>query len=299
MSASYPDYTVEEGFFSRDGDAGENSSFELVYFVFYTGNGTPSEVEAHAAVAVDTAPAVYRSKPKRASPFKRLAPNVWEVTVSYGSELDQAQPHTVDAQGEITAFNSVITFNLVGGTTHITTALDTTSYVRSGESPIQIYRAIGLDLKNGNVKGLDVFAPVLDFSRTAQIQNQFVTDAFILDLFRMTPSVNNAPFFGHAPGEILFKGARGSKRGQEKWEIGFEFAFSENATDIWIGGDSELQGGIKVATKEGWEYLEVMYKESTNSLETIGGHPMQVPAQVNVHRLFKKADFSKFKIGTT
>ena len=74
-------------------------------------------------------------------------------------------------------------------------------------------------------------------------------------------------------------------------EVADEFAASPNETNIQVGSGDNL---ITVASKKGWEYLEVLYKEGT---ETIGGRVIQIPAQANVHRIFNEKDFSKLKIG--
>lgn len=282
---------IEEGEFSGDAEIGESASGVKLYYAF---DDAGDEVAAHAAV-VAASPIVYRGMPRRGSSIKRLtrfAGNVvYEVPVRYAFELNQVTPSDPTGQTSgLAQFDSTLTFNLVGGTTHITQALETTSHVPSGETVVDIKRTIGLDLKTGQVRGLDVFAPVLDFTRTAQFPNHVVTDAYIDDLYTLTGRTNNASFKGRAAGEILFKGARGSKRGQEMWEIAFEFAYSPNEIAISIGN------GITVAEKKGWEYLDILYKDGTDS---IGGKLIQIPAQANIHKVFKDGDFSKLKIGVS
>ena len=146
---------VEEGFESRPATVGESASAELVYFVLDEAN----EVVAHLA-AVNASPAAYRSMPRQSSRIDRLSLSVHKVTVNYG--LPQNQVQNSDPATE--SFNTVLTFNMTGGTTHITQALATTSYAPALVTPVDVRKTIGLDLKTGQVRGLEMFSPVLDYT---------------------------------------------------------------------------------------------------------------------------------------
>lgn len=287
---------IQEGLYSREASFGQNTEAELIFYAF---NDEGDEVAASRDVFFN-APLTYRGMPRRGcgrqkylttfTTLDAVTYSVFEVPVQYGMEFNQAQPSDPTGQTPgMAEFNTTITFNLIGGTTHISQALETKSYALL-RAATDVRRTIGLDLKTGQVRGLDIFAPVMDYSLTAQFPNHVVTDAFIDTLFDMTPSTNNASFKRRDAGEVLFKGARGTKKGDELWEITFEFARSKNQTGLNIGG-------IAIPTKRGWEYLDVMYIESTSSLDRIGGKPILIPDQVNVHRVFPEDDFSKLKIG--
>lgn len=270
---------VEEGFFSRPATVGETASAEGIYYVL----NEPDEVVAHLA-AVTASPAVYRSMPRQSSGIDRLSPSIYKVTINYG--LPQNQVQTTDPATE--SFNTVLTFNMTGGTTHITQALATTSYAPAAVTPVDVRKTIGLDLKTGQVRGLDMFSPILDYTLATRFANEVVTQEYIDALYDMTPCTNNALFYGRPAGSVLFKGARGSKRGQEQWELGFELAYSKNVTGKTIGT-------IEGINKTGWQYLEVLYVDGT---ATLGGKKIQVPGQVNVHTVFEEKDFAALLIGT-
>ena len=276
---------VEESVQSRDAEIGLSSSANLVYYAFC--DGGEDEIAAHAAV-VAQAPLTYRSIPARGSSIKLLVQGpsltVYEVTCKY--ILDQKQTQTSDP--DTAEYNATLSFNLVGGTQHITTALSTTSHRLFADGPtVDVKNVIGLDLKTGQVRGVDVFAPVMDFSYVTRFPNSALTADYIRSVYELTGTVNDSAFKGSAAGEVIFKGARGSKKGQDEWELSFEFAYSPNKTDIVIGGIT--------VDKKGWEYLDVMYKEDTTN--TIGNKPIQVPAQVNVHKVYEDGDFSLLQIG--
>lgn len=270
--------TISEAYLSRDGSDGESYQRELVYFTF-----GDSDEGVSAALVLSTAPTTYDGLPQKTIRRAQQTETVYKFTVEYRLDQNQVQPSdpTTDS------FNTTLSFNMVGGTKHITTAFATTSYVASG-SPVDIKNTIGTDLKTGQVRGVDVFAPVLDYSLTTQFANAIVTTAYIDKVFELTGKTNDAAFKGRAIGEVLFKGARGQKRGNDRWELSFEFAFSKNETGIAI---ADITG----VAKKGWQYLEVNYKD--HATLKINNRPIQVPAQVNVHDVYKAGSFADLKIG--
>ena len=83
----------------------------------------------------------------------------------------------------------------------------------------------------GNVNGIDITMPVMNFSETHYFRASKVTTAYKKRLAELTGTVNNGKFKGYAPGEVLFLGASGSRRGKhsdDDWEITFRFAVSPN-----------------------------------------------------------------------
>lgn len=271
--------TISEAYLSRDGSDGESYQRELIYYTF-----GDSDESASATVLLATAPATYDGLPQKNIRRKQVTQDVYEWTVEYRLDQNQVQP----SDPATDTFNTTLTFNLIGGTKHITTAYDTTGYVGPGGTVVGVQKTIGIDLKTGQVRGVDVFAPVLDYSLTTQFANSIVTTAYIDKVFDLTGKTNDAVFKGRQIGEVLFKGARGQKRGNDRWEISFEFAYSKNETGIAVGD-------ITGISKKGWEYLDVLYKDSPTL--RIANRPVQVPAQVNVHQVYKSGSFADLKIG--
>ena len=86
---------------------------------------------------------------------------------------------------------------------------------------------------------------------------------------------------------MLFKGARGSKHGQDLWELSFEFSRSPNKTGIVVG---EITG----INKKGWQYLDILYRPATNR---VNGLEVLVPKQAVVHTVYEADTFADMKIG--
>lgn len=273
--------TVSEAYLSRDGSDGEQYQRELIYYTF-----GDSDEAASYSVMIAAAPTAYDGLPIKNVRRKQVTETVYEWTVEYRVDQNQVQPSN-PASSE---YNVVLAFNMIGGTEHVTTAYDTTGYVGSGGTVVGVQKSIGIDLKTGQVRGVDKIAPVCDFSLTTQFPNSVVTNTYMANVKGLVGKTNDATFYGNAIGEVLFKGARGQKRGPDRWELSFEFASNENKTGLTIGD-------ITGVAKKGWEYLDVLYKDSPTL--RIANRPVQVPAQVNVHQVYLSGDFSQLKIGTS
>ncbi len=119
------------------------------------------------------------------------------------------------------------------------------------------------------VEGIDITVPVYHFAETHYKPDNQITGAYKGVLFNLTGKVNGDVFRGFAPGEVLFLGASGAKRGsgtEADWEITYRFAASPNASGLSIGPI----GGI---TKQGWDYLWVDGSYEHAEIYPAGGLP--------------------------
>jgi len=276
---------VSEAYLSRDGVAGQSDSREVIYYSFNESD------EAAAATEVGlVAPTTYDGMPQINVSRKQVTETTYIWTVTYGVPQQQTKPSDPGAS----EFNTTLAFNIVGGTVHLTNSEsgDYTTYIISGNDEIDFKGAIGVDPKGKTIRGVDAFAPVLDYSYTTQFTNSVVDNAYIDDIFSLTGKTNLATFYGRPAGSVLFKGARGSKKGRNNWEISFEFSYSENRTGIVIGE-------IDPFDKLGWEYMDVFYSAGSESI-TIGGAsiPLLRPLQVTLHTIYHAEDFDLLKIGS-
>lgn len=133
-----------------------------------------------------------------------------------------------------------------------------------------------------DVEGVDITAPVYNFSETHYIDDALVTDAYKGTLFLLTGKTNQAAFRNFAVGEVLFLGASGTKRGKDDWEITFKFAASPNVTNLQIGS-------ITVASKRGWELLWVRY---TDVEDLTARMLVKQPVAAYVEQVYEEGDFS-------
>lgn len=184
---------------------------------------------------------------------------------------------------ELQAGESSYQFETGGGTKQVSYALATTKYPASAPD---VANAVNFD--GEKINGVEVQAPVFNFSETHVLPAASVTGAYKLALFNATGKVNNGSFKGFAQGEVLFLGASGSKRGDDDWEISFRFAASPNAASLNVAG-------VSVASKRGWEYLWVNWCKEVDSPT----NALKPKAQgVYVQQVYEYANFSTLGIGT-
>ena len=270
--------SMSEAFISRNGSRGEITSYDLVYYTFGESNAVTAETYALA-----NTPATYSGYNKRTIAGEQIVTDCYKWTVNYGSGSQQ-----------VTVGLPTLAFNVGGGTVHITNSIANSRYRDSSLIPndINFGGAIGVELNDDGTKarisGVDVFAPVLEYPYGMEFLNADVTTTYIDGVFA-TIGMNNATFYGRPAGSVLFKGCHGTKKGADKWELTFDFAYSPNGTSIPVGG-------ITVASKRGWDYLDVLYKPNGRDAST--NIRIMSPAMATVHQVYPLTDFSALGIGT-
>ena len=108
-----------------------------------------------------------------------------------------------------------------------------------------------------------------------------------LKLFKASWTVNDAPFRGYKKGEVLFKGASGSKNGIEKWTFTFNFEAIPNETNLNVNG-------YVIPEKLGWDYVSVRYAKALNKQKD--GIIAQA-LNVDVHQMYRNSNFADLGIG--
>lgn len=274
---------MTEGYASRDGSAGANTSFNLVYIVMYDDLTYLDEGIASQYV-MDNKPTDYYGLPYVQGSRKQIVLGVYEFTLTYGVSQNNTSNNV-----------SSMSFTVGGGTQHITTSYEHTNYRNETLLPFEMNYAgaIGVELNDdgtkARVRGVDVVAPVMEFAVQSHVENGLMTQAYITSIFNTAGKINLYDWMGYAAGTVLFKGARGSRKGLEKWEINFDFAFSPHATDLVIGDTYP----INVAIKRGWDYLDVLYVPNG----TANKKRLLVPGQATVHTVYPSIDFAGLGIG--
>ena len=267
---------MEEAYLSRDGQRGESTSFDVIYYTF----GESDELVA-ADYVIANKPATYNGYNFRTLSHTQVSDTVYVWTLNYGSAAQQ-----------ITVGLPTLSFHIGGGSSHITNSLNNTRYRDASLLPddMDFRGAIGVEISesgNARVRGIEVHAPVLEYSYAIQFENSDITDSYIDAVFN-TVGMNDADFYGRPAGSVLFKGCHGTRKGSDKWELTFDFAYSPNGIDIPVGG-------ITVSTKRGWDYLDVLYVANGNR---VNGLRVMLPGQATVHQVYPLTNFANLGIGT-
>jgi hypothetical protein len=267
-----------------------------------------SNDEAAVRAAVNAASdATYYGLSKVTIDLTEEGGGVWTANVQYklkeGSTVPGQSGEDPPADppappGETDALDETYSFKTSGGTQHITQSLATIAkYGRGFAAAPDFKGAIGVN--KGRVEGCDIYTGKLDFSMTKQIPS--ISLAYVKTLRNLTGTVNNATFYSHDAGELLFLGASGQTTGTPDaggWTVTFDFAEAENLEPgdprLVIVPDSGTEGdGLVIsAGKEGWDYVWVYYEPQTTENQ-LG----LVPLAAYVEQVYPRSSFSLLGIG--
>jgi len=272
---------VEEAYSERDEtiDAkGNVTEVEIPYLVFGV-----SDESAALAAARPKVKTVSGMSLESIEVVERVSGDTWKVKAIYEVDDDGEQPDDTGEEEDTTVF----AFDTGGGTKHINQSLKTDG--RYPNTAPDFAGAIGVD-NEGNVNGVDVTMPVLNFTETHTLAGSRVSTSYKKTLAALTGTVNKSSFRGFSTGEVLFLGASGTKRSKKAsapWEITYRFAVSPNQAGLQVGD-------IKVTRKYGWDYLWVRYADK---VAEGGKNVVKKPVGVYVEMVYPEGDFGNLGIG--
>lgn len=273
---------VEEAYSERDqtiNAKGEVTEIEIPYLVFEAADEDAALAAARTKAASRTVSGMVLDE---VEVTERVNKDTWKVKAIY-KDVDSDDPDEPDEDEETTSF----AFDTGGGTMHRNQSIKTVSKVPN-DAP-DFNGAIEVD-NEGNVNGVDVTMPVLNFTETYTMNGSRVTTSYKKTVAALTGTVNSSGFRGFSAGEVLFLGASGTKRSKRPnapWEITFRFAVSPNQSSLQVGK-------LKVSNKRGWDYLWVRYadKVAENRKNVI-----KEPVAAYVEQVYPTGDFGNLGLG--
>ena len=273
---------VEEAYSERDEtiDAkGNVTEVEIPYLVFNVEDESAALAAARPRVKTVTGMSL-----ESIEVMERINATTWKVKAVYEVDEDGEQQDADDGGDEDT---TVFAFDTGGGTKHINQSIKTDGKYPN-DAP-DFAGAIEVD-NEGNVNGVDVTMPVLNFTETHTLAGSRVSTSYKKTLASLTGTVNRSGFRGFSAGEVLFLGASGTKRSKKSsapWEITYRFAVSTNKAGFKVGN-------IQVARKYGWDYLWVRYADK---VAEGGKNVVKKPVAVYVEMVYPEGDFGNLGIG--
>ena len=276
---------VEEAYSERDQkiDAkGNVTEIEVPYFVF-------GAADEDAALSLARATAATRKingmTLDEVEISERVNADTWKVKAIYADEDDDDGDDDDDDSGDEDSYT--FAFDTGGGTMHRNTSIQTRSKFPN-DAP-DFNGAIEVD-NEGNINGVDVTMPILNFTETHTMSGSRVTTSYRKTVANLTGTVNASSFRGFSSGEVLFLGASGqklSKKTSAPWEITFRFAVSPNQASMTVGD-------IKVTNKYGWDYLWTRYADK---VADSGKNVVKKPTAVYIEQVYPAGDFGNLGIG--
>lgn len=206
------------------------------------------------------------------APLGSADSGAWRFTITFAP----------DGGGDDGGDEQLLNFEVASETEHITQSIATVSrHVPSGKTAADFKQAIGVE--KDEAKGVDIVVPRLSFGWSVTKSKAVVTASYVRTLAALVGRVNSAPYLGFQTGELLFKGVSGSRSvGNKNWSLNFTFEASPNVTDLEIGPD------IKVASKDGYDYLWTSYELGEDDDADV---VIPKPRQVNIEQVYKRVDF--------
>lgn len=204
-----------------------------------------------------------------------LGANLWEGVASWSHKAAQRQETQAERLLEVD--DSEFSFDFSGQSTHITEAISQTAY---GTGAPDVGNSI--NVTQDGPQGVDIQIPRGIYTETKVFANNTVTQAWVATRAKMVGKVNNASFKGYNAGELLLTQFSGRKRGNSDWTITFSWAISENDSNLTVAG-------IPSISKNGWQYLWVMYEDAEDATAK---RLKPVAVGVYVADVYKTADFS-------
>jgi hypothetical protein len=218
---------------------------------------------------------------------------LWDVTVRF-AERERQQAQSASSTGGEGGTDDKLgswAFDTTGGTTNITQSLGTQG-VYGNNTGINLFPLVdfqgAIGMTEDAVEGCEIEIRGFTFQVTHIFPRSVVTPAYIDKLYRLTKRVNNAAWSCKGQifdaGEVRFRGAQGSGRSVDDFEITFLFHAQENEIDIEVGN-------LLIPQKLGQDYLWFQY---ANQVVGSGSQQrlLKVPVFAVIDRVYKFGDFN-------
>jgi len=259
--------------FKPDGSTPISDKVSLIYTI----EGVTDRAAAEGLLAGTSPAAIGNLVRKDCGVDPNGAEDLWTGTVHYERpEKAKAEKQTGDR---------VLSFDMTGGTQHITQSRKTVARYGAGvELPAADFRgAIGVT--HDSVEGCDITVPTFRFSVTLYVAAASMTAEYLATLYNRTGKVNADKFsvtwsgqtYNFAAGEVLFLGPQGSERGTgADYELQLGFAANPNRTGIripdapdWTSATTYAQGDLVIAPNADYDAWSA---EESYELEATVGH---------------------------
>lgn len=266
----------------REFNTGRGATAQRGYICHLSGEDVGSELAVVTAVETAAPASVGTLVRGKISVTESDRDDLMMATVQYvpPGRLQQQEASEPPETGE-----SVYNFEIGLETLHITQSIETIHKIGQAGDTAPDYKG-AINVTNDSVEGCDISVPIYNWSETHWIPHENVTDAYRDTLHYVTGKVNADTFRTFDPGQVMFLGVTGSRRGSADWELTYRFSLKPNQIGIQVGD-------LYVPNKKGWEYLWVRYREVEDTeLKMM----VMRPYAAYVEKVYKDANFSQLGI---
>jgi hypothetical protein len=254
-------FKSDEGVTTIDGK-GDHST------LMYMASGYATRPTAKAAILA-IAPATNQGLYFQRISIEQTAVATWVGRCEYGVR----EPLAV---GEYT-----FSWDTTGGTVHLTTPIDCTSYAVAGyTAPTDLEKVILAD-RDRRVQGVDVPTPSLKLTISYRLPGATITLAYIKALAGCVGKTNDKAYGGFEAGELLFLGATGRSGSATDPIVDFHFLASVNVTGMTLG---DITGIDKTGHQYIWPWFGEDEDETADEL-------IVKPKAIYVDTVVEECDF--------
>jgi len=251
----------------------------------YTLTGSDDEDALLTALADETDASITVESDTWYRSGRTIAPvgyQIWEGRVTYTPLTGRNLP--VD--------QSQYRFETGGGSQHVSSSIKNISNTKAGDYTPDAPNFGGLiNVTSDGVDGIDIIAPIFNFSEMHVLSADTVTEAYKVQLMELTATKNAAAFRGIPAGSVLFMGASGSSRDDGNWNVTFNFAAQKKLTSYVLFAGTAWT--ITVPEKLGWNYLWIRYHDVWNDKAKMN---IKRPLSAHVEQVYGNGDFSLLEI---
>lgn len=233
---------------------------------FATGTADHATVQLYAALYT---PQMFGGLYRQDIIINSVSTTQWEITVPYG-------PAPLIGSYRLG-------FDTTGGTVHVTASRQTVGAygTRLNGQPAAIDDHKGMiGVTQDGIEGADIVVPTLKLTLQFQHDLGIITLPQIKQLARNVGKFNTDYFLTFAPGEVLFLGATGDEGVNTPTSITYQFACSENVSNLSIGT------AITGIQKYGHDYVWIQYKD-----DFVNQTPVKRPISAYVERVYAGIPF--------
>ena len=167
--------------------------------------------------------------------------------------------------------------------THIQKAISQVHFPDTADKG-QLIGVVGDD-----IQGVDIFEPSVSYEETHDFFR--FSQTYRRLLVEYTGTVNEKDWKGYVPGEVLFLGARATKKRFRPWRVNFKFLINPNIVVVV----NTFKDGTLEVPKEGFDYIWYSYaaEKPTDKTKPIKQHILSA----HVSTVYEKKEFSQLGIG--
>lgn len=272
----------------------------------FLASGSTHENEIYQAAVLDTTASYFGTLWRSAIRVTPRGNNeFWDVEIDYapippreaiqnpGLNGGEGPPQP-QAPDPATPIGPGFSFTTIGGTTRIYQSLETKLTARS-LAAVAAGRALkdhhgAINVTKDGVEGVDIVSRTGEFQ--VEVRRANVTINYFSTLFYLTGTVNNAPFYGFAAGEVLYMGAEARFSMNDQWQLTHKFAVNPNEQNLVVSRDNNGVPQIQfVGQKDGWDLVWVEY------YEVLDGSRQLRPESARSERVYYRRNFAALEIG--